>query len=57
MEFKQMLVSDFIFKHVPKKYQSKFNENISLWDGSPDYHQSFYDIDVLEMLLKDAINS
>ncbi|KKL91861.1 hypothetical protein LCGC14_1890410 [marine sediment metagenome] len=36
---------------------SKFNENTSLWDGSPDYHQSFYDIDVLEMLLKDAINS
>lgn len=50
----QWQVSTFMSKYVPIELYPKFNRLMIEWDGSPSVRFAFYDIDVLQMKLKEA---
>lgn len=50
----QWQVSTFMGKYVPHDLYGKFHELMVEWDGSPSVRFAFYDLDVLQMKLKEA---
>jgi len=50
----QVQVSTFASK-IPSKYYKTFMRLMKEWDGAPSVGYAFYDIDVLKMKLKEAM--
>lgn len=50
----QWQVKIFMSKYVPYELQKKFLELMQEWDGLPSVRYAFYDLDILEMKLKEA---
>lgn len=51
---KQMKVSEYAQKFIPKEYNTKFYELMKRWDGSSSVSSSFYNTDILNMINKEA---
>jgi hypothetical protein len=53
--YRQMMVNDFLVKHVPGQYGLKFLELMRKFDGSGKrIGTAFYDIDILSQILDEA---
>lgn len=50
----QMLVQDFISLYVKSNLRKKFLRIMIEWDGRRDVVNSFYDLDVLNIKLKES---
>jgi hypothetical protein len=50
----QWQVSTFMSKYVPHDLYPKFHQLMIEWDGSQSVRFAFYDLDVLQMKLKEA---
>ncbi len=53
----RMLVKTFYWEQVEAQYRKKFLELMEQWDGSKSVYNSFYSIDVLNNIYKEAKES
>lgn len=51
---KQMKVNEYAQQFVPKEFIIKFFNLMEQWDGSSTFSSSFYNIDILNMIYKEA---